>query len=199
MIADGDPLAFALLYSRLAHNLTATAMDVLHDGHLAEDTVQETFLELWRQPDRYDASRGSVERWLKVITRNRAISALRGHTARTAREKRYAAREYAEPEDTVVSGVLSRLTAEEVRAGLRLLSPLQRQTVVMHHFYGHTVSDVADMLDIPLGTAKSRLRDGILSLRHGVLAALHHPGHTAPLPHGGKGATDDIAAIRASG
>jgi len=157
---SGDQSALAELYDRYSSVVYAVALRVLGDTMAAEDVLQEVFLQLWRNPAGFDASRGSLGAWLAVITRNRAIDALRKRKPET------------DIEDVVVSVVpdlagdadRSR-AATKVRGVLGAMPSAQRNALEMAYFQGLTHSEIASQTGEPLGTIKTRIRAGLTALR----------------------------------
>jgi RNA polymerase sigma-70 factor, ECF subfamily len=159
-IGSGDEQAMAQLYQRYSDLVYSVALRVLGETGAAEDILQEVFMQLWRSPDRFDASRGSLPGWLAVITRNRAIDSLR---------KR---RPEAEMTDVVVSvepdlasDAERRHALDRIRGALGGMSPLQRSALEMAFFEGLTHTEIAERTGEPLGTIKTRIRAGLLTLR----------------------------------
>jgi RNA polymerase sigma-70 factor, ECF subfamily len=157
---SGDQNALAELYDRYSSVVYAVALRVLGDAAAAEDILQEVFLQLWRNPAAFDAARGNLGSWLAVITRNRAIDALRRRKPET------------DIEDVVVSVApdfaaeadRSR-AAEKVRSVLGTMSSPQRSALEMAYFQGMSHSEIAAKTGEPLGTIKTRIRAGLLVLR----------------------------------
>ncbi len=159
-IRGGDEGAMAALYDRYSPIVYAVALRVLADTGAAEDVLQEIFLQLWRNPGLFDASRGNLAPWLAVITRNRSIDGLR---------KR---RPESDIADIIVSvepdmaGDAERSRAmEKVRGVLGSMPPAQRSALEMAYFEGLSHSEIAAKTGEPLGTVKTRIRSGLLSLR----------------------------------
>ena len=159
-VRAGDQNAMGALYDRYSPLVYAVGLRVLADTAAAEDMLQEVFMQLWRNPTRFDASRGSLGAWLAVIARNRAIDALR--------KRRYES----DIEDIVVSvepdlaseADRSR-AAKNVRGALNGMHPAQRQALEMAFFEGLTHTEIAAKTGEPLGTIKTRIRAGLLALR----------------------------------
>jgi RNA polymerase sigma-70 factor, ECF subfamily len=157
---SGDQSALAELYDRYSAVVYAVALRVLGDTGAAEDVLQEVFLQQWRNPGAFDAARGSLASWLAVITRNRAIDALR---------KR---RPEKDIEDVFVS-VVPDLAAEadrsraaqKVREVLGTMPAAQRTALEMAYFEGMSHSEIAGKTGEPLGTIKTRIRAGLMTLR----------------------------------
>ncbi len=159
-VRAGDQNAMGTLYDRYSPLVYAVGLRVLADTAAAEDVLQEVFMQLWRNPARFDASRGSLGAWLAVIARNRAIDALR--------KRRYES----DIEDIVVSvepdlaseADRSR-AAKNVRDVLNGMHPAQRQALEMAFYEGLTHREIAAKVGEPLGTIKTRIRAGLLALR----------------------------------
>ena len=159
-IRSGDEQAMAELYERYSSIVYSVALRVLGDTGAAEDILQEVFIQLWRSPDVFDATRGSLPGWLAVITRNRAIDSLR---------KR---RPEADITDVIVSiepdlagAAQSTRALEKIRGALGGMPAPQRSALEMAFFDGLTHSEIAEKTGEPLGTIKTRIRAGLLTLR----------------------------------
>jgi RNA polymerase sigma-70 factor, ECF subfamily len=162
----GDAKAFGLIYDRHGTAAYSLAYRMCGRKGLAEDVVQEAFLSLWRAGARYDGNRGSVRTWILGIVHNRAIDALRRSTVHDSRrasdegiEERFEARERTEVE----AG--RRGEAELMREALDTLPPDQLRVIELAYFGGFTHTEIAEMLDTPLGTVKGRMRLGLEKLR----------------------------------
>ena len=159
-IRAGDQQAMSQLYDRYGKIVYAVALRVLQDAAAAEDVLQEVFLQLWRNPDAFDASRGSLAAWLSVISRHRSIDQLR---------KR---RPEIDIEDCVIAGgpdlrdeTERALVVEKVRGVLAAMNPEQRKALEMAFFQGLTHTEIAEKTGEPLGTIKTRIRSGLQQLR----------------------------------
>ena len=162
-IAAGDELALSQLYDQYASFVFALALRVTQDRSAAEDIAQEVFVHVWTKATAYDAARGTVRAWLGVITHRRAVDRVRRETAARAREERDQLRRVAPPPD-VAEAATSMVIGERVRAALAELPPDQRQAIELAYFGGQTFRQVAEVLGIPEGTAKSRIRLGMAKL-----------------------------------
>jgi RNA polymerase sigma-70 factor (ECF subfamily) len=159
-IYSGDEGAMAQLYDLYSHLVYAVAVRVLSDSSAAEDILQDVFVQLWRNPQAFNASRGCLAAWLAVIARNRAIDQLR---------KR---RPAAEAVDTVISANLDlqntaerEQALEKVRGVLARMPAEQRAALEMAFFEGLTHVEIAGKTGQPLGTVKTRIRSGLLAVR----------------------------------
>jgi RNA polymerase sigma factor (sigma-70 family) len=155
-LASGDESALVDLYDRYAGFVYGLALRVLVDRHVAEDITQEVFVSLWEHPERIDSGRGTLRGFLGTVTHRRAVEAVRREEAHRRREARVA-REPGDVPDGVES-VLRADTSGRVRRALAVLPEAQREALELAYFEGYTFRQVADVLAIPEGTAKSRLR-----------------------------------------
>lgn len=163
-VASGDEVAFAALYDRLAGLIHGLVVRVVRDQDLAQEVTQEVFVELWRTSPRYDPTRGSVRAWAATVARRRAVDRVRSEAARRAREEREA-RTAGVDFDHVIEEVTDEFDRRRVATVLGDLTELQREAVILAYYGGHTYGAVARLLDIPVGTAKTRIRDGLAVLR----------------------------------
>lgn len=166
LVRENDPAAFEVVYERHADAAFSLAYRMCGKRAAAEDVVQEAFLSLWRGGGRYDRERGSVRNWVLGIVRNRAIDALRRGTVRDSRHlsDEGIAEQLQEPEltDQLVG---SRERAREIRAALGELPREQSRVIELAYYGGFTHTEIASMLDIPVGTIKGRMRLGLQKLR----------------------------------
>jgi RNA polymerase sigma-70 factor (ECF subfamily) len=166
LVQAGDPRAFELLYDRHGGAAFSLAYRMVGRQPLAEDVVQEAFLSIWRSRTRFDRTRGSVRTWVLGIVHNRGIDALRRSTVHDRRretldsvEERFEARERTDVE------VARREEARNVRGALETLPAEQRRTIELAYFGGFTHSQIAELLDEPIGTVKGRMRLGLEKMR----------------------------------
>lgn len=161
--ARGDSQAFESLYDELSASVYGLARRVVRDPARAEDVTQEVFLDVWRQATRYDAGKGKAKTWILTIAHRRAVDAVRRSEAQKRQDHHGAPEEVShdEPGDAVIE-------AEEhgaVRDCLGTLTDLQLESVRLAYFNGYTYGEVATLLDKPLPTIKTRMRDGLIRLR----------------------------------
>jgi RNA polymerase sigma-70 factor (ECF subfamily) len=166
LVQQGDPRAFELLYDRHGGAAFSLAYRMTGNRPAAEDVSQEAFLSIWRSRLRYQAERGSVRTWILGIVHNRAIDALRRslvHERRRTTAEGLEERQEA-PELTEVE-VARRDEARHVQSALSALPEDQRRTIELAYFGGFSHSQIADMLDTPIGTVKGRMRLGLEKMR----------------------------------
>ncbi len=165
MVARGDEQAFERLYDELASPILGLVQRVLRDPAQSEEVAQEVLVELWRTAARYRPERGSVRTWTLTLAHRRAVDRVRSAQAAADREDRVAESEADRPFDEVADEVTGRLEREQVRRCMVTLTELQRESVVLAYYGGYTYREVAQLLDVPLATVKTRLRDGLIRLR----------------------------------
>ncbi len=163
--ATGDDRAFALLVGRIRPQALRVARGVVRDPAMAEEVAQEVLTEVWLKADRFDPQRGTVVGWVATLARRRGVDRVRSEQAGRNRDDRVARRNQEREFDVVADEVEVRLEHWQVRRAMADLSDRQREAIELAYFGGHTYRDVAQVLGIPEGTAKSRLRDGLVRLR----------------------------------
>lgn len=161
-LAGGDRGALRELYDRYARRVQALGLHLLRDAGEAEDLVQETFVDVWRRREEYDAARGSVLSWVLVIARSRALTRLRAQKSAQRRDDEVA-REGADEVQapTALRAVEAREAQSQVSAALATLPPEQRQALELAYFEGLSQSEIAERTQEPLGTVKTRVRLGM--------------------------------------
>ena len=169
-IAQGEGDAVAELYDRHVRSIYSLALRILHEPAEAEDVVQEVFSQAWRQASSYNPSRGAVAAWLLTLARSRAIDRLRARRARPhGQSDERAAGHIVDPGPLVDAQVLSAEQIDRLRAALDELPVLQRAAIELAYFEGFTHAKIAERLEQPLGTVKTRIRLALIKLRE-VLA-----------------------------
>jgi RNA polymerase sigma-70 factor, ECF subfamily len=163
--ARGDQRAFAALYDRHAGLVHGVVRKVVRDPAQSEEVTQEVFVEAWRTATRFDPDLGSGRTWLLTMAHRRAIDRVRSEQASRDRTERVGRREGVRAYDEVTEQVELQEEHELVRSALGALTDLQREAVELAYFQGYTYREVADLLDTPLGTIKTRMRDGLIRLR----------------------------------
>jgi RNA polymerase sigma-70 factor, ECF subfamily len=166
LVCAGDAQAFEIVFDRHSGAAFSLAYRMCGRQAMAEDIVQEAFVSLWRSGARYDATRGSVRTWVLSVVRNRTIDAFRRESAKGSRDvsEEGIAERMAAPELTDTE-VERRDEARQVRKALVELPPDQRQVIELAYFGGFTHSQIADMLELPSGTVKGRMRLGLTKMR----------------------------------
>lgn len=172
-VAQGDDEAFVALHAAVAANIYWAVRKVLRDPDQAAEIEQETLLEIWRLAPRYDPSRGGAMAWIVTVAHHRAVDRVRHEqTFREYTEQR--GRDIVEGRasgqirlegDPVAEAVEQRHASTRVRTALGELSDLQHAAITLAYYGGYSASEIAELLDVPLGTVKSRLRAGLIRLR----------------------------------
>jgi len=163
LVARGDQGAFEALYERLARPAYGLVRKVLRDPAQSEEVVQEVLLEVWRTAARFDPARGGAATWVLTIAHRRAVDRVRSETAAAERERR--AQRDAATLDAGTDSFEASLDAAVLRRCLEGLSDVQRQSITLAYYGGYTYPEVAKLLEVALGTIKTRIRDGLNRLR----------------------------------
>ncbi len=164
-VAGGDHAAFEQLYDRMSAAVFGLVRRVLRDPAQSEEVTQEVFLEVWRAAPAYDPARGAPAAWILTMAHRRAVDRVRSAQAAVDRELVAAHRDTERPYDVVGETVETRLEHQDVRVALGSLTDLQRQAVQLAFYGGYTHTEVSELLGVPLGTVKTRIRDGLIRLR----------------------------------
>ncbi|MGW4867640.1 sigma-70 family RNA polymerase sigma factor [Streptomyces chartreusis] len=164
-VALGDQDAFAALYDSVASPVHGVVRSVLRDRAQSEEVAQEVLVEVWRTAPRYRPDRGTPVNWILTLAHRRAVDRVRSVEAAAAREHKAALLDRLPEYDHVTEQVEARLEREQVRRCLRTLTDVQKQAVTLAYYRGLTYRQVAETLALPLGTVKTRLRDGLVRLR----------------------------------
>src|SRR4051812_30532396 len=170
-----DPETFQRVFAEHERSVYATAFRVLGNGAQAQDVVQDVFLRIWRRPRTFDAGRGELGSYLRMMARSRALDLWReGQAAGRASDRLKLAVAQEPPREQERPGAVAerREEGDSVRAAVRRLPDAQREAVVMAYWGGLTADEIARKADVPLGTAKSRIRLGLEKLRTECDAAL---------------------------
>lgn len=164
-VAHGDQEAFAALYDRFAGPVYGLIRRILRDPSQSEEVAQEVLTEVWRTAARFDPAKGSASTWIMTMAHRRAVDRVRSSQASRRRDQRVGHRERQRSFDSVSEQVHTNLEHQQVRAALQQLTDLQREAIELAYYAGHTYRETAELLDAPLGTVKTRLRDGLIRLR----------------------------------
>jgi RNA polymerase sigma-70 factor (ECF subfamily) len=163
--ARGDEAAFAAVYDATARRLYGLALRIVRDPAMSEEVTQEVYLDVWRHCARFDEDRGSAISWLMTIAHRTAVDRVRASEASRRRDDAHAATSQDVDFDTTAESAHASLEAQRVRRALTTLTDAQRSAVELAYLGGYTHTEVARLLDLPLGTAKTRIRDGLIRLR----------------------------------
>ncbi len=161
----GDSDAFARFYDATAARAFGLAVRVVRDRAQAEEVAQEAFLEVWRTSARFDTGRGSAIGWLLTIVHRKAVDRVRSAEASSRRDTHYEYDNQSVAHDATAEAVEASMEARRVRTALGELTAVQREALELAYFGGYTHTEVASMLDLPVGTAKTRIRDGLIRMR----------------------------------
>lgn len=161
----GDEAAFATLYDATAPRLFGLVLRTVRDRAQAEEVTQDAYLDIWRNSARFDPDRGSPLSWMMTIGHRKAVDRVRSAEATRRRDTTYETESAAAPFDQTVDEAHRNLDAQRVHRALATLTPTQRGALELAYFGGYTHREVASMLDLPLGTAKTRIRDALIRLR----------------------------------
>jgi len=161
----GDQAAFAALYDSTSSRVVGLAVRVVRDPAQAEEVAQEAFLEIWRSSGRFDPAKGSPLGWLLTIVHRKAVDRVRSAEASSRRDLTYHHQNQPVAHDATAEAAHASLEGRRVRGALQSLTPAQREALELAYFGGYTHTEVATMLDLPVGTAKTRIRDGLIRLR----------------------------------
>ena len=164
-VAGGDRDAFAELYDATAPRVFGLVKRLLRDHAQSEEVTQEIFLEIWQTAARYDPNKGGAMAWMLTMTHRRAVDRIRASQASRDRDVRIGIRDHAPAFDSVVESVEVVIESERVKEAMMRLTELQRQAVQLAYFGGYSHREVSAMLSVPIGTVKTRLRDGMIRLR----------------------------------
>jgi RNA polymerase sigma-70 factor (ECF subfamily) len=165
LVGRGDRVAFGALYDETAPRLFGLIRRLVVDPAQAEEVTQDVYLELWQSAARFDATKGNALSWMFTLAHRRAVDRIRSAQASRDRDLRIGVRDLDVPVDTVAEAAETSVEHERVQGALGELSDLQRECVTLASYGGLTQSEIAERLQVPLGTVKTRLRDGMIRLR----------------------------------
>jgi RNA polymerase sigma-70 factor (ECF subfamily) len=163
--ARGDEAAFADLYDATSRRLFGLVLRIVRDHAMSEEVTQEVYLDVWRTSARFDSRKGSAMSWLMTIAHRTAVDRVRSSEASRRRDDAHAATARDVDFDSTAEAAQASVEAQRVRRALSTLTEAQRSAVELAYLGGYTHTEVAQLLDLPLGTAKTRIRDGLIRLR----------------------------------
>ncbi len=177
-VSGGDAAAFADLYGATSRLVFGTALRVLRNHAQAEEVAQEVYLEVWRTAVRYDAARGTTMGWLTVMAHRRAVDCVRSTESASRRDRGFSEVLSRAQQPDPVDVAVSRQESRDIHRALDRLPTRQRNALVLAYFDGRSHREVAEILGVPLGTAKSLIRGAVHRLRVGFDAELsaYRPG-----------------------
>jgi RNA polymerase sigma-70 factor (ECF subfamily) len=164
-VARGDQAAFARVYDLISPRVFGLILRVLVDRAQSEEVLQEVFLEVWQSASRFAPNRGQGRSWVLTIAHRRAVDRVRSAQASTDRDVRAGFRNLDVPHDGVAEQVELRIEGEKVTAALTALPEVQREALTLAYYGGYSQSEIAALVGAPLGTIKTRMRDGLSRLR----------------------------------
>ena len=164
-VGTGDRRAFAELYDATSARLFGLVRRLLVDPAQAEEVTQEVYLEIWQTANRYKPERGSAISWMLTMAHRRAVDRIRASQASRDRDTRIGIRDYDREYDQVAEHVEVTMEGARVKRALQGLTELQRQAVQLAYYGGLSHSEIAAELHVPVGTVKTRIRDGMIRLR----------------------------------
>ncbi|MBY0440569.1 MAG: sigma-70 family RNA polymerase sigma factor [Mycobacteriaceae bacterium] len=165
-VARRDAVAFAAFYDQTKARVYGLVLRLLRDAGYSDETTQEIYLEVWRSADKYDAAKGSALSWLMTMAHRRAVDRVRSEHAASQRESRYGAVNVTPSSDVVADSALAGDERRRVTKCLSGLTDMQRQCIEMAYYGGLTYVEVSQHLSANLSTVKSRMRDGLRTLRN---------------------------------
>ena len=164
-VATGDQAAFGRLYDMLSPRAFGLILRVLVDRSQSEEVLQEVFLEVWQSASRFAPNRGQGRSWVLTIAHRRAVDRVRASQASTNRDVRAGFRDLEVAHDGVAEQVELRIEGERVATALSALPDVQREALTLAYYGGYSQSEIAALVGAPLGTIKTRMRDGLSRLR----------------------------------
>ncbi len=179
-IASGDEQALSEAFRRHATAVSGLARRILGDENRAEDVCQDVFVKLWREPNRFDGTRGTLQTLLLTQAHGRAVDMIRSHTARSMREEKVS-REHDPFAPDVDAEMMSLIDVQRVATAMSQISQPEREAIELAYFQGHTYREVASVLGVPEGTIKTRIRSGLRRL-HTLLNGNDTPTSASKTP-----------------
>jgi RNA polymerase sigma-70 factor (ECF subfamily) len=164
-VAEGDQQAFAALYDEISPRVFGLVRRLLVDHAQSEEVTQEVFLEIWTNAKKYEPGKGGASTWILTMAHRRAVDRIRASQASRDRDVKIGIRDFVADYDNVSDTVETNIEHERVKKAMSQLTELQRQAVTLAYYGGYSHSEVSAMLKVPIGTVKTRLRDGMIRLR----------------------------------
>jgi len=164
-VAGGDQRAFADLYDMLSPRVFGLILRVLVDRAQSEEVLQEVFLELWQSAGRFAPNKGQGRSWVFMIAHRRAVDRVRSSQANADRDVRIGSRDVGDMHDSVAEQVELKIEGARVAGAVATLPAIQREAITLAYYGGYSQSEIAALLRVPLGTIKTRMRDGLSRLR----------------------------------
>ncbi|WP_159501358.1 ECF RNA polymerase sigma factor SigK [Microbacterium sp. 18062] len=168
LVAAGDRPAFARLYDTLSPRVFGLILRVLVDRAQSEEVLQEVFLEVWQSASRFAPKRGQGRSWVLTMAHRRAVDRVRSSQSSTDRDVRAGFRDMGVPHDGVAEQVELRIEGRRVVAAVAELPEAQREAITLAYYGGYSQSEIAALVGAPLGTVKTRMRDGLSRLRNSM-------------------------------
>ena len=166
--ADKDEAAFADLYRQTSPSVYTTALRVVRSQAHAEEVTQEVYVQVWQQAGHYDSGKGTVLGWMRMLAHRRAVDRVRAVTSADLRDRRAAQFAATDESSDEWEDVVTRIDAARVHHALAELSAVQREAVSLMYLESRSMKEIASQLHLPLGTVKTRIRDGIIRMRGAV-------------------------------
>ncbi|MFO0700304.1 MAG: sigma-70 family RNA polymerase sigma factor [Nitrospira sp.] len=171
LTAQGDQAALATFYDRTSPQVFGFVYKILNNREAAEEVTLDVYTQVWRQAHTYDQTRGTPGAWLMTLARTRAIDRFRAGAIEQGRlESLEAVELFASPDETPEQDVEGQERRRYVQQALAVLTSEQRQSIALAYFYGLSQSEIAEKLQLPLGTVKTRIRFGMIRLREALAA-----------------------------
>ena len=164
-VAQGDKQAFAALYDEVSPRVFGLVKRLLRDHSQSEEVTQEIFLEIWQSAPRFDPNKGGASTWILTMAHRRAVDRVRASQSSRDRDLKIGIRDLDAAIDHVSESVEVRFEHERVEKAMERLTELQRQAISLSYYGGLSNSEVAEKLSVPIGTIKTRIRDGMIRLR----------------------------------
>nr|WP_322972758.1 ECF RNA polymerase sigma factor SigK [Arthrobacter polaris] len=165
LVALGDEAAFERLYDAVSSRVFGLVRRVVRDPAQSQEVTQEIFLDIWEQASRFDPARGKAMSWILVIAHRKAVDKVRASQASSNRDLREGVKNYQESYDDVADTVETQMEAERVQKALETLTAAQQEAISLAYYGGYTHQEVAELLKVPVGTVKTRIRDGMIRMR----------------------------------